>query len=174
MPDLINTAKHIKENARKAKSHTRKVQHRIRLNNLASMLPSTVKPGESSSSTGLVVCGATSLTTGMSRKTISKKKLIKRQRNDRYLTKSQAAIAAAIGQDIDEMNVDTEDSNNLSSNQRKIRARNEANRIAKEQALAFAQILAAPSAIAPLSALQGGMEIETSGNGTTLGRPRYI
>lgn len=200
MPDLINTARHIKKNARRAKSFSRKVQTRQSAASHASSLSPAVRPDALNSSTALVVRTATSLKTGVSTNTVSKKKLLKKARNAKYLKKSglissaseladvkgkegrrKEAIAAAIATDIDDVlrygnnnGDDQMDEDEVSSTQRKIRARNEANLRAKETAKALKQILESSTGISAQAALQGEMEIETSGTGTTLGRPRYV
>ncbi|VVT54473.1 uncharacterized protein SAPINGB_P004093 [Magnusiomyces paraingens] len=171
MPDLINKATHLKQNAHKAKSFARKVQRRRAQAARASQLSATVKPSSKGSSTALVVRTTTSVATGLSSKTISKKKQIKRDRNARYQNKAAAAVAAAIHAELSgEMQIDGEQQE-MSSTQRKAKARREANARAREQALALAAVLAGDNSAA---VLEGEMEIETNGSGTTLGRPRQF
>lgn len=203
MPDLINTAKHLKKNARKAKSFTRKVEKRLNTANNAASLSAGVRPDSNNPSTALVVRTNTSMKTGMSTSTVSKKKLLKQARNAKYLQKTgfgslaqgteskgkegrrKEAIAAAIATDLDDAlrygngaaaggDDDAMEQDEVSSTQRKARARAEAARRAKETTKALKQILESSNGISAQAALQGEMEIETSGSGTTLGRPRYV
>lgn len=202
MPDLINTAKHLKKNARKAKSFTRKVEKRLNTASNAASLSAGVRPDSNNPSTALVVRTNTSMKTGMSTSTVSKKKLLKQARNAKYLQKTgfgglaqgteskgkegrrKEAIAAAIATDLDDAlrygngaandDNDAMEQDEVSSTQRKARARAEAARRAKETSKALKQILESSNGISAQAALQGEMEIETSGSGTTLGRPRYV
>lgn len=92
------------------------------------------------------------------------------ERNSRYLRKQLTGSADTVQKLVeDSMMQDlAQDGSNeeiISSTQRKIRARREAARIANQAALAMTTAGAVD---------EGEMEIESTGNGTTLGRPRVI
>lgn len=131
----------------------------------------------SSSSTDSTTTATTTTIGPLTTKTLSKKRAKLNARNSRHLLRSSQAAARqqellqdAVMRDLGDgtastsTGADAEEA--LSATQRKMRARREAARIANQAALAMT------AAGADLEA--EGMEIESTGNGTTLGRPRAL
>lgn len=205
MPEIINTARHIKDNARKAKSFSNKVTKRVQMKTKLHSLPSSSKaiiPAARNSSTAAVVKTPTSLITGVSTKTISKKKLRKSARNLSYLNKNASSVLASLPkksstkESVQRKQVlmaavakhyelenkasqglleagDDMVIDELSATQAKARARREANLKHKKEAEIMAQMLLSSSAAPELEDEMDLMGASGQGNGTILGKPMF-